>query len=94
MTKSSPKKLDSQTWLTGEYVIYWGLIWAIISSLLYLNYSVVDPQTTRPGWFILATTGLEQVGLLISGCLCLRNWRSAYISGGTVDVLRKSGFRL
>ena len=87
MTKSSPKKLDSQTWLTGEYVLYWGLIWAIISSILYLTYSVVDPQTTRPGWFILTTTGLEQVGLLISGCLCLRNWRSSSISGGTVWLL-------
>ena len=87
MTKSSPKKLDSQTWLTGEYVIYWGLIWAIISSILYLTYSVVDPQTTRPAWFILTTTGLEEVGLLISGCLCLRNWRSSSISGGTVWLL-------
>ena len=82
MTKSSPDKSASQNWLTGEYVIYWGAIWATISALLYLNFSVVDPQTMRPAWFTVTTVGLEEVGLIVSGCLCLRNWRSTYIAGG------------
>ncbi len=30
----------------------------------------------------MVTTGLEEIGLLISGYLCLRNWQSQYISGG------------
>ncbi|WP_373539897.1 hypothetical protein [Chamaesiphon sp.] len=82
MTKSSPQKSDRRNWLSGEYVIYWALIWATIAALLYLNFSVVDPQATRPVWFKVATTGLEEVGLIVAGCLCLRNWRSAYIAGG------------
>jgi hypothetical protein len=82
MTKSAPDKSGIQTWLSAEYIIYWGLIWSAISLVLYLNFSVVDPSIARPGWFILTTTGLEEIGLLISGCLCLRNWKSVDISSG------------
>jgi hypothetical protein len=82
MTKSRLEKVDSQTWLRGEYVTYWGIIWAVISIVLYLNFSVVDVHTARPVWFILATTGLEEIGLLISGYLCWRNWQSPNIPSG------------
>jgi hypothetical protein len=82
MTKPPLGKLDSQTWLKGEYVTYWGLIWAVISAILYLNFSVVDDHATRPVWFILVTTGLEEIGLAISGYLCWRNWQSPDIPNG------------
>jgi hypothetical protein len=82
MTKSSPDKLNLESWLGGEYVIYWGLIWSAISLVLYLNFSVVAPFAARPTWFVLATTSLEEIGLLISVWLCWRNWQSEYISGG------------
>jgi hypothetical protein len=82
MTKLPSEKLDLQTWICGEYVSYWGIIWATISLILYLNFSIVDLNTSRPEWFILTTTGLEEIGLLVSGFLCLRNWQSQYISGG------------
>jgi hypothetical protein len=82
MTKSSPDKSATRTWIGGEYVIYWGLIWSTISLILYLNFSIVDPNATRPGWFILTTTGLEEIGLLVAGYLCWRNWQSEYIAGG------------
>jgi hypothetical protein len=88
MTKLPSKKLNEQTWLRGEYVTYCGIIWAIISVILYLNFSIVDSHTARPGWFILATTGLEEIGLLISAYLCFRNWQSPDIpSGRTVWLL-------
>ena len=82
------EKLELQTWLRGEYVTYGGVMWAIISTVLYLNFSVVDAQTTRPDWFILTTTGFEEIGLLVSGYLCWRNWQSPDIpSGRTVWLL-------
>ena len=84
MTKLTTDKLTRQTWFTSESVIYWGIIWATVSIALYLNFSVVDPNTDRPIWFILVTTGLEEIGLIISGCLCLRNYWSEYISGSRV----------
>ena len=61
---------------------YWGIIWAVISAVLYLNFSVVDDRAAHPVWFISATTGLEEIGLLISGYLCWRNWQSPNISSG------------
>jgi hypothetical protein len=82
MTKSRSEKSDPQTWLRGEYVTYWGIIWAVISTILYLNFSVVDADAARPMWFLLTTTGLEEVGLLISGYLCWRNWQSPNIPSG------------
>jgi hypothetical protein len=82
MTKYSPDKLKLKSWLGGEYVIYWGLIWSVISLMLYLNFSVVEPYADRPMWFVLTTTSLEEIGLLISAWLCWRNWRSEYLAGG------------
>jgi hypothetical protein len=88
MTKPPSEKLALQTWLCGEYVTYWGVMWAIISTVLYLNFSVVDPHTARPIWFIVTTSGFEEIGLLISGYLCWRNWQSPDIpSGRTVWLL-------
>jgi hypothetical protein len=79
MSQSQQHNTTWQTWLKGEYVIYWGMIWSAISLVLYLTFSVVEPGTNRPLWFILSTTGMEEIGLLISGCLCWRNWRSQSI---------------
>jgi hypothetical protein len=81
MTKSRLGQLNLQT-LRGEYVIYGGIILSIISTVLHLNFSVVDAHQTRPIWFILATIGLEEIGLLISGYLCWRNWQSPDIPSG------------
>jgi hypothetical protein len=83
MTKLSPDKSIPEHQFGGEFAIYWGTMWAVISLVLYLNFSVVDPQATRPMWFIIATTSLEEIGLLIAGSLCWRNWQSKYIAGGS-----------
>ncbi len=84
MTKSSPDKLEISTWLGGEAVTYWGTIWSVIGLVLYLNFSVVDSHHSRPVWFIISTIGLEEIGLVISGYLCWRNWRSKSIAGSRV----------
>ncbi len=73
-----------ENWLKGETVTYWAVIWSIVSLGCYLTFSVVEPGDTRPLWFILTTTGLEQIGLMVSGYLCWRNWRSQHIPSGRV----------
>jgi hypothetical protein len=83
MTKlASSDKSNIDSWPGGELVIYWGLIWSAVSLILYLNFSVVEPSTARPLWFVLTTTSLEEIALLIAGWLCWRNWQSEYIAGG------------
>jgi hypothetical protein len=82
VNKLSQDNSEARHLINRELVIYWGIIWSAISLILYLNFSVVEPGAVRPQWFILATTGFEEIGLIISGCLCLRNWRSKYIPSG------------
>ncbi len=82
MKKSSKNSSNWQVLFTGEYVIYGGVIWSVISLLLYLIFSVVEPGTTRPTWFILTTTWMEEISLIVAGCLCWRNWRSSCIPNG------------
>jgi hypothetical protein len=82
MTKLSPTELDRQTWIKGEYVTYGGIIWSALALILYLNFSVVDPGSARSTWFIITTMGFEEIGLLVAGLLCWRNWRSDYIPSG------------
>lgn len=79
MTKFLQHDSIAQTWLKGEYVTYWGLTWSAISLVLYLNFSVIAPNNAHAPWFILTITGFEEIGLLIAGCLCLRNWWSKCI---------------
>ncbi len=82
MTKLSSEKSNIDSWPGAELVIYWGLMWSALALILYLNFSVVDGATARPIWFVLTTTSLEEIALLISGWLCWRNWQSEYIAGG------------
>ncbi len=82
MSKTAITKSDKTPWLNGETATYWGLIWAAIGLVFYLNFSVVDPIATRPAWFILFTLGLEELGLIISSYLCWRNWRNEHIPSG------------
>ncbi len=82
MTKSTTAGSDKQPWIKGEYVTYWGIIWSALALVLYLNFSIVDPGTKHPTWFIVTTMGFEEIGLAIAGLLCWRNWRSDYIPSG------------
>jgi hypothetical protein len=71
-----------ENWLKSEIVTYWAVIWSILALGCYLTFSVVEPGAARPLWFIVTTTGLEEIGLIVSGYLCLRNWRSHHIPSG------------
>jgi hypothetical protein len=82
MTRSAPTEPDKQTWLRGEYITYWGIVWSVLAAILHLNFSIIDFSSKQPTWFIVTTLGFEQIGLLGSGLLCWRNWRSEYIPSG------------
>jgi hypothetical protein len=82
MTRTAPIESDKQTWLRGEYVVYWGIIWSVLALILHLNFSIIDFSSKQPTWFILTTLGFEQIGLLVSGLLCWRNWLSDYLPSG------------
>jgi hypothetical protein len=76
------KNSKISTYLQGENVTYWGIIWSVLSLVCYLSFSVVDSGANRPLWFVLVTTALEQIALLVAGMLCWRNWMSSVIPSG------------
>ncbi len=80
--KSPQPNSNWQALLKGENVTYWGLIWSAMALVLYLTFSIVEPGTTRPVWYIVTTTGMEEIGLLVAGGLCWRNWRSHHLPSG------------
>jgi hypothetical protein len=82
MTRSAITKIDKKSWLNGELVTYGGLIWSALALVIYFTFSAVDATSSRPLWFILATTGFEEIALLGSGYLCWRNWRNENIPSG------------
>ncbi len=82
MTQSAPTDLDRQAWIKAEYVTYGGIIWSAIALILYLNFGIADGESKHPTWFIVTTMGFEEIGLVVAGLLCWRNWRSDYIPSG------------
>lgn len=78
----STAELDNQTWLRGEYVTYWGIIWSVLALILHLNFGIIDVDSKQPTWFVLTTIGFEEIGLMVAGLLCWRNWQSEYIPSG------------
>jgi hypothetical protein len=82
MTRTASTDSDKYTWLRGEYVTYWGIIWSVLALILHLNFSIIDFSSKQPTWFILTTLSFEQIGLVVSGLLCWRNWQSDYIPSG------------
>ena len=82
MSKSTVPELDNPLWLRGEYITYWGIIWSVLALILHLNFGIIDPGSKQPAWFILTSIGFEEIGLMVAGMLCWRNWRSNYIPSG------------
>jgi hypothetical protein len=82
MSRSTAPELDNPMWLRGEYITYWGIIWSVLALILHLNFGTIDPSSKPQTWFVLTTLGFEQIGLLVAGMLCWRNWRSDYIPSG------------
>jgi hypothetical protein len=82
MSKSAAPESDNPMWLRGEYITYWGIIWAVLALILHLNFGIIDPGSKQPTWFVLTSIGFEEIGLMVAGMLCWRNWQSDYIPSG------------
>jgi hypothetical protein len=62
-----------------------GIVWAIVSLLFFLFFSVPPPGQERAQWYLDGITVFETGAFLFSSFLCFRNWKSGQIvSGRTV----------
>jgi hypothetical protein len=67
-----------------QNVTYWAFGWAALSLLTYVFFSGQPQSTDRPLWYRLFTAYiLQNVPLLVSGLLCLRNGLSRRMPSGS-----------
>lgn len=79
------RKIDSWEHLwRKQNVIYWAFGWAALSILIYMFFGGSPQNTDRPLWYRLLTAYiLQNVPLLMSGLLCIRNGTSRRMPSGS-----------
>lgn len=79
MSKQSSTGSNS---LSTNTLILLGIAWALVALLFFLFFSVPPPGETQPDWYFVGITVLETGAFILSGIVCLRNWRSSQIVSG------------
>lgn len=82
MSKSASRAPSQPQWLSSRNLIIAGVVWALVSLLFFLLFSVPPPGEPRPGWYSIGTFVLELVAFLWAALMCFRNWRSPQILSG------------
>lgn len=59
-----------------------GIVWAVLSLLFFLLFSVPAKGEDLPFWYVIGTYVFELGAQLAAALLCLRNWRSPQIVSG------------
>jgi hypothetical protein len=68
--------------LSGQKIVYGGIVWAVISLLFFLLFGITAPGQESPLWYLVGTYVLETLPFLGAAILCYRNWRSPQIASG------------
>ncbi len=75
------KSSDSKSALSVPQLVSAAIVWAVISLLFFLLFSVSGGDD-RPLWYTVATYIFEMVAFAFAAVLCFRNWRSSQIVSG------------
>jgi hypothetical protein len=82
MNTSIEKSSLLSSFLKGQTIVYAGIVWAFLSLLFFLLFSVKLPDEDYPLWYSIGTYILEIVPFLTASLLCYRNWQSPQIASG------------
>lgn len=82
MNTSMEKSSLLSSFLKGQTIVYTGIVWAFLSLLFFLLFSVKLPDEDYPFWYSIGTYILEIVPFLFASFLCYRNWQSPQIASG------------
>jgi len=82
MSSSVDKSSGTQIPLTGQYVVYAGIAWSVLSLLFFLLFSTNVPGEDNPLWYMIGTYVLETLPFFVAAWLCYRNWLSHQIASG------------
>ncbi|WP_204103233.1 MULTISPECIES: hypothetical protein [Spirulina sp. CCY15215] len=82
MTKPANKLALFTHLLTGQNIVFVGLLWSAFTIFFFLSFSVTLPGEDSPLWYSLGTYLLETLPYGLAAWLCYRNWKSPQIASG------------
>ncbi len=82
MSSSVDKASTPQSPISGQNIVYAGIVWAVGSLLFFLLFGITAPGEDSPFWYLIGTYILETAPFLIAALLCYRNWQSPQIASG------------
>lgn len=68
--------------LSTNTLLSLGVLWALVSLLFFLFFSVPPPGQDQADWYFVGITVLETGAFFLSSLLCFRNWKSGQIISG------------
>lgn len=82
MNKSANKFAILTNLLTGQNIIFVGILWSAFTIFFFLSFSITLPGEDSPLWYSLGTYLLETIPYGLAAWLCYRNWKSPQIASG------------
>ncbi|WP_072619212.1 hypothetical protein [Spirulina major] len=82
MSKSLPNLPSLATLLSGQNIVFGGIIWSVVTFWFFALFSIPIPGEENPLWYLLGTYALETLPFILATWLCYRNWKSPQIASG------------
>ena len=82
MSSTSEKSSTSNSFFSAQTIVITGIVWAVMSLLFFLLFSVPLPGDDLPVWYSVGTYIFELGAYLLAAIVCFRNWQSPQMVSG------------
>jgi hypothetical protein len=82
MNTTSQKSSSKSSLLSAQNLVISGIIWAVLSLLFFLLFSVTPEGEDLPLWYQIGTYIFELGAFLGASIVCYRNWQSPQVVSG------------
>ncbi len=82
MNTTSQKSSSKSSLLSAQNLVISGIIWAVLSLLFFLLFSVTPEGEDLPLWYQIGTYVFELGAFLGASVVCYRNWQSPQVVSG------------
>ncbi|MGB3533587.1 MAG: hypothetical protein WBA13_08715 [Microcoleaceae cyanobacterium] len=82
MNSTSQKPSSKSSLLSAQNLVIFGIIWAVLSLLFFLLFSVTPEGEDLPLWYQIGTYVFELGAFLGAAVVCYRNWQSPQVVSG------------
>ena len=82
MNTTSQKSSSKSSLLSAQNLVISGIVWAVLSLLFFLLFSVTPEGEDLPLWYQIGTYIFELGAFLGASVVCYRNWKSPQVVSG------------